>query len=259
MNKTKILLFGIGSMLAVVGFAFSTLRADMDSIQGKYITTIDGTYTQRFIKLQQQATLDQDLASQDKKPAEETTPSPKVEGRYMYGDKGPKVPLYLQGDPVWGAYWPSGLAGGINIASSGCGYTSLAMAISYLTEQEITPQKILEDGAGKYHTSNSGIGWGAFTGVPPVYGCIGRDAGMNWDLIDTELRSGKVAVASIVPGVEPDRFSTGGHIICIRGVTDEGNYLINNPNARGEAQLNMEYSRQKMNSYVKHVWTIGKE
>lgn len=246
-------------MLAVVGFAFSTLRADMDSIQGKYITTIDGTYTQRFIKLQQQATLDQDLASQDKKPAEETTPPPKVEGRYMYGDKGPKVPLYLQGDPVWGAYWPSGLAGGINIASSGCGYTSLAMAISYLTEQEITPQKILEDGAGKYHTSNSGIGWGAFTGVPPVYGCVGRDAGMNWDLIDTELRSGKVAVASIIPGVEPDRFSTGGHIICIRGVTDEGNYLINNPNARGEAQLNMEYSRQKMNSYVKHVWTIGKE
>lgn len=171
MNKTKILLFGIGSMLAVVGFAFSTLRADMDSIQGKYITTIDGTYTQRFIKLQQQATLDQDLASQDKKPAEETTPPPKVEGRYMYGDKGPKVPLYLQGDPVWGAYWPSGLVGGINIASSGCGYTSLAMAISYLTEQEITPQKILEDGAGKYHTSNSGIGWGAFTGVPPVWVC----------------------------------------------------------------------------------------
>lgn len=257
MSKVKILLIGIASLLAVVGFTFVTLNADMDEIQAKYIATVNGSYTQKFIKLKEHVT------TQEQETSAETTVQPEnkpvVEGKYMYGNKGPKVPLYLQGDPAWGSYWPGGLAGGTNIASSGCGYTSLAMCISYLTGQEITPQKILEDGAGKYHTRNSGIGWGAFTGVPPVYGCVGRDAGMNFELIDTELRAGKVAVASIVRGTEPDRFSTGAHIICIRGVTDEGNYLANNPNARGIEQLNLEYPREKMVRYVKHVWIIGKE
>ena len=54
-------------------------------------------------------------------------------------------------------------------------------------------------------------------------------------------------------------FSKGAHIIAIRGVTEEGNFLVNNPNGRGEAQLNVEYTPEQMQSLVKHEWVIGKD
>jgi hypothetical protein len=180
--------------------------------------------------------------------------------KYAVGDKGPPVPLMLQGQPSpWAGYWPSGLAGGTNIASSGCGYTSMAMAITYLTQTEVTPQKLLEDGAGKYHTAASGIGHDAFMNVPAWYGCKVKSIGHDINALTAELQDGKVAVASNIPGKEPDRFSTGGHIICIRGITEEGCFLVNNPNGRGVMQLNLEYSPDKFDRYVGPIWVMWKE
>lgn len=178
---------------------------------------------------------------------------------YKIGDKGPAMPLMLQGGSTWSSYWPSGLAGGTNISSSGCGYTSLAACLSLLTNQNITPQKLLEDGAGRFHTVDSGIGWGAFTNVPSWYGCSGEDIGHNITKLGEELKNGNVAVASVGKKDKTmNTFSEGGHIIAIRGVTEEGNFLVNNPNGRGEAQLNVEYTPQQMQELVQHEWVIRK-
>lgn len=178
---------------------------------------------------------------------------------YKAGEKGPAMPLMLQGGSDWSTYWPTGLKGGTNIAASGCGYTSLAACITYLTGQNITPQRVLEDGAGKFHTTSSGIGWDAFTAVPTWYGCNVIDIGHDITRLAEELKSGKVACASV--GTTDDSmntFSKGAHIIAIRGVTEEGNFLVNNPNGRGETQLNVEYTPEQMQSLIKHEWVIGK-
>lgn len=178
---------------------------------------------------------------------------------YKAGEKGPATPLMSQGGSTWSGYWPSGLAGGTNIASSGCGYTSLAICLSYLNDKNITPQKLLEDGAGRFHTVDSGIGWGAFTSVPSWYECTGIDIGHDIARLGEELKNGNLAVASI--GLQDDTmntFSSGGHIVAIRGVTEEGNFLVNNPNGRGEAQLNVEYTPQQMQYLLQHEWIIKK-
>lgn len=178
---------------------------------------------------------------------------------YKAGDKGPAVPLMLQGGSTWSDYWPSGLAGGTNISASGCGYTSLAACLSYLTNKNITPQKLLEDGAGKFHTVDSGIGWGAFTNVPNWYGCSGVDIGHDINRLSEELKNGNLAVASVgAKDKTMNTFSEGGHIIAIRGITEDGNFLVNNPNGRGEAQLNVEWTPQQMQTLIKQEWIIKK-
>lgn len=237
----------VGVLCGLTSFIVMTQKSDMDMIRQQYVSTLNGDYTQKYVIA---STPEETLPPNNQEP--ETPPS-EADG-YLYGDKGPRVPLYLQGEGPWATYWPANAKYGTNIANSGCGYTSLAMAISYLTGREILPNEIADIGVLPYHTANQGIGWGAFTGILRVQG-IGHDI----QALADGLKQGKVAVASIVKGDEPDRFSTGAHIICIRGVTEEGNFLVNNPNARGREQLNMEYPPDKMQNYIKQEWLIWKE
>ena len=46
------------------------------------------------------------------------------------------------------------------------------------------------------------------------------------DSIATELNTGALVIASMGPGA----FTDGGHIIVLRGITDEGSYLVADPN-----------------------------
>lgn len=256
--RVKVALLGVGVLCGLTSFIVMTQRSDMDMIRQQYVSTLNGDYTQKYVTVEKDiitSTPEETLPPDNQEP--ETLPS-ETDG-YLYGDKGPRVPLYLQGEGPWATYWPANAKYGTNIANSGCGYTSLAMAISYLTGREILPNEIADIGVLPYHTANQGIGWGAFTGIPPRYGLRVQGIGHNIQALADGLKQGKVAVTSIVKGDEPDRFSTGAHIICIRGVTEEGNFLVNNPNARGREQLNMEYPPDKMQNYIKQEWLIWKE
>lgn len=176
---------------------------------------------------------------------------------YKVATNGPEIPYMNQNRGPWSQWWPTG--GNYTVSKSGCGYVSLAMCISYLTNSNITPKDILENGGVNYHTAGSGISWSGFTGIPAKYGLVGRDIGHDLVTLAEELRKGNVAVASIKPGGNGvDMFSPNGHIVVVRGVTDDGKFLVNNCNNMGDAQLDREWTEAEMNQLIKHEWIISK-
>lgn len=62
MNKTKILLIAVGALVGVAAFSFTTMYVDTEDIQSKYLATVNGSYTRKFIKLQDTLTTAEDNA-----------------------------------------------------------------------------------------------------------------------------------------------------------------------------------------------------
>lgn len=165
---------------------------------------------------------------------------------YKCGDKGPAMPLFLQGhDNPWSSVdiYPGGSSK--PIAKAGCGYTSTAMAITYLTGHFVSPAEMTQKANGKYHES-AGINHGKFLPwIAPQYGLQFKAVGFNE--FKQGLQEGKVGITNTAAKDSSNNtWSKNGHVIAVRGLTEDGKFLVNNPNARGEAQLNREWTDAEM-------------
>lgn len=164
---------------------------------------------------------------------------------YKCGDKGPAMPSFLQGhDNPWSStdVYPGGTTH--PISGSGCGYTSTAMVITYLTGHFVSPAELTQKADGKYHTGQ-GISHGFFTWIAPQYGL--QSKGVSFSKFKHGLQEGKVGVVNTAAKDESNNtWSKNGHIVAVRGLTEDGKFLVNNPNARGEAQLNREWTDAEM-------------
>ena len=127
---------------------------------------------------------------------------------------------YSQYDPAWA----SSPYGSRTILSSGCGPTSMAMIISTLTGSRVTPDTVATWGSEYY-----------IEGVGSSHDLFGKSAahwGLKANLISGQeelkaaLASGSLVVAA-GSGAYP--YTSGGHIIVIRGMKPDGTYLVGNP------------------------------
>ena len=68
-----------------------------------------------------------------------------------------------------------------NIASSGCSITCLAMVMSYLTGDSVTPNELAIWAGNRFHVPNVGQGWDIFPAAARKYGvnCVGLGESMN--------------------------------------------------------------------------------
>jgi hypothetical protein len=71
-----------------------------------------------------------------------------------------------------------------------------------------------------------GTSHAAFLGVPKNYGLKSEAIGKDLGKLKEGLAAGGLAIASMNPG----HFTSGGHIIVIRGMTDDGKILVADPN-----------------------------
>lgn len=132
--------------------------------------------------------------------------------------------IYYQEDPKWKNH-PYPNCG--YIEGCGCGPTSLAMIISTLKkDSSITPITITNEMAKRGQTTSSGASWAAFTDIPQVYGLKSENIGNDIKKIKQALREGKFVVMSQDPGI----FTTGGHIVALRGLTSDDRILVADPN-----------------------------
>lgn len=133
---------------------------------------------------------------------------------------GLPMPLYIQ------TQYPQMIGNsGSSIAEGGCGYTSLAMVISYLKGEKIEPTDIINKVGDSYHT-NVGISWSGFTEIPALYGITGVNQVSSIDEVCKALKEGHPVICSQGAGI----FTTEGHIIALRGITKDGKILVNDPN-----------------------------
>lgn len=132
--------------------------------------------------------------------------------------------IYSQGDPQWAAL-PFGSCS--NIKDSGCGPSSLAMIVTAMTGQRVTPPDIINNGGGAYHVCNEGAKH-EITDLATKYGLYVKDYGTpSVEKINELLRQGIMfhvvgnnKLSDAIP------FSSKGHFIAIREVTADGKWLI---------------------------------
>ena len=138
------------------------------------------------------------------------------------------MPYFNQGDEQWAAK-PFGRD---PIGRYGCGPTALAMAVSGMTGNIITPEALAGWAASAgYAALHSGSYLSIVQGTAARYGLDCASIPVNGATADTlydALASGGVLVALMGPG----HFTSGGHFILLHGVTLSGGILAADPNSR---------------------------
>ncbi len=143
--------------------------------------------------------------------------------------------VYKQYDPAWGGNTYG--VGGRTIASSGCGPTAMAMIITSLTGQTVTPADTAAYGmkAGTHGGSAGGSnGVALATKMAANWGLKAEFLGANKQAINAALDRGALVIVSGNGSQPPETpFSQGGHFVVIRGRTADGKWLVGDSSHRG--------------------------
>ena len=132
------------------------------------------------------------------------------------------------------------------IRTSGCGITCLSMVVSYLYDTTITPDMMLIYDNRKSPAS-------AFEkGIREMKLNCEKHYGMSAiDNLDAALEAGSPVIALMN---SKSIFTDYGHFILITGKTEEGTYLVNDPNL--ENYYKLYYKDEFLNGFTrKHITT----
>lgn len=134
------------------------------------------------------------------------------------------IPYYSQADKRWGSL-SYGKVG--TIYSSGCGPTSLAMVVSGLTRQAITPDSVANWSVRNgYRIEGNGSAWALMTAGGANWGLkVQAISRVDGNSVAQALSEGRPIVASMGKG----SFTNGGHFIVLRGITEAGKVLVHDP------------------------------
>ena len=120
-----------------------------------------------------------------------------------------------------------------SVATSGCGATSVSMVVAYLTgNTEQTPYTLFYHAVEMGRYSGSGLGHETLSWMLRENGVQSSWIANNGAAVLQALRSGKPVIAHMGPGI----FTSQGHYIVLRGVTEDGKILVNDPNSASRSR-----------------------
>ncbi|MEK3733529.1 C39 family peptidase [Paenibacillus sp. FSL M8-0334] len=155
----------------------------------------------------------------------------------VFQDGGREVVYFNQLDIRW-ADKPYGPNDTIGVA--GCGPTSLSIVVSTLTGQTVDPVTMskwaydngyLAEGTGSYHSL---IPDGAKHFGLQVTGATVKD---KQTIVDA-LGAGKLVIAIMAKG----HFTSSGHFIVLRGVTEDGHILVADPASKKRSEQSWDFN-----------------
>lgn len=152
-----------------------------------------------------------------------------AEGDVFYNNGGLPIPMYYQGDypDVILAYAnPSKGLKERTVKTSGCGFTSSAMIVSYLLDKKITPREFVDDWSREYYVRGDGMSHGLPSAAAKHYGLGDVEITTDKNKMIKALKEGHPVMSSQGPGL----FTSAGHLIVLRGITSDGKILVNDPN-----------------------------
>ena len=165
---------------------------------------------------------------------------------FKYLEGGLPIPYFNQGD------YGNVRLGGSNVASSGCGFTSCAMIVSYLTRQKVTPKELAKWSQG-YYVSGAGMSWGLPAAAAKHYGLGTVRQTSSASEVYKALKEGKAVMSSQRSGL----FTRSGHLIVLRGLDDKGRVLVNDPNGKnayGKGYNKRAFSMKEINQSAAQYW-----
>lgn len=162
-------------------------------------------------------------------------------------EKEQKYPLFLQWDKRWGyeEY------GDFNIALSGCGPTTLAMAAVTLTgDMEITPDKVAEYSMKNgYYVEGTGTAWSLMTDGCEYFNIQAEEIVLDEFVMKKHLDEGKVIICSVGKG----DFTSQGHFILIYDYDEDG-FCVNDPNCIYRSSISWEFETLK--PQIRILWAF---
>ena len=135
------------------------------------------------------------------------------------------------------------------IATSGCGPTSLAMVLTYLLGEEVSPVETAAKGNGRY-TCSKGTTWNYFGDMASQYGVECTQMSMTANNLVSSLKNGKTVILSMGPG----HFTKAGHFIVARGLDENGRVIVADPNS--ESRSNQTWDVGTLVSEGKQLWAM---
>lgn len=146
--------------------------------------------------------------------------------------------IYNQEDPRW-ANEPFGTTGR-TIKTSGCGPTSMATIITALTNKAVTPSETTAYANTKnLYVPGSGASWSLGPVIAEHWGLKSKSLSADVSEINDWLRRGGLIITS---GTGAAPFTSSGHYITIRGVTENGKWKIADSNGtRGQENSKKEW------------------
>ena len=112
------------------------------------------------------------------------------------------------------------------ISSSGCGPTSAAMVLTYLTGETVTPVEAADYSVKHgYRVEGNGTSESLFPAIAQSYGLTCQKQSQTASNIVQSLSDGNVIIAHMGPGT----FTSGGHYIVLRDTDGNGNVLVADP------------------------------
>ena len=141
------------------------------------------------------------------------------------------MPLYYQQDyPENVVSWHGEET---SVAQSGCGATCVSMVIGYFyPEEETEPDDVMRLAGDMGFYRGDGLGRDALRLLLAEYEIIGRWRELDARAIENTLRKGKPIVVYVGPGY----FTGSGHYIVLRGIAENGELLVADPNSREKTE-----------------------
>ena len=142
------------------------------------------------------------------------------------------IPLLLQYDYDRTVLYYNGQAK--SVATSGCGAACVSMVIAYLTDNtDQNPYSLFCKAvdAGRYH--GSGLSHETLSWLANSCGVKTRWISGNADSIREALEAGKPVIAHMGAGI----FTGNGHYIVLRGLTEDGKVLVNDPGSSSRSRM----------------------
>lgn len=149
-----------------------------------------------------------------------------------YLEGGLPIPIIYQGDYPDVYLYPSDK--NKTVKCCGCGFTSASMIVSYLTDELITPREFVDDWSRKYYVYGQGMSGDLPAAAAAHYGLGEVRTTTSIKEVVTALQEGHPVMSSQGTGL----FTVGGHLIVLRGVTEDGKILVNDPNANNAINKN---------------------
>lgn len=167
---------------------------------------------------------------------------------------GMSIPQYYQYDEKWANIeYGNGV-----VKDKACGPSCIAMVYSFLLDEVKTPIDIinwLKNSGTSYYVNGVGSSWSIFTNTAAHFGITCNNIGLSVQKMVDSLSNGKPVIASMRAG----QFTSGNHFIVLRGITESGDILVNDPNDNEEKRhYEKEYSISAILNECKNMWEFTK-
>ena len=128
------------------------------------------------------------------------------------------------------------------------------MVVVGLTGDTTVNPKVVADWsyANGHRVEGIGTAWSLFPAGARKWDIRCEELSVSASQISQKLREGKVVITSMGKG----HFTNNGHFIVLRGITESGKILVNDPNSREKS--NKEWSVSIIVSEAKGAWTFSK-